>query len=497
MRLVGASDALRALAVHRRGPAHRPGRGARHAARCCCSPRRPSATSPSAIAGQVPVGFTAVAHRPGRSARARRRARARWRRRLDLRAGLPAHADRPRQAWPMQSTADRPSPSADGPIRPDRPTARAGVPSSRPVRSCRGCGRRRRPRWPSRSSRPASPREPAAPDRRRRRTSGSRGLRRGLPTASPRDYVGECDPDALVEGAIEGMFERARRPLLRRTWAPTSSMPSLADISRRVRGHRRARWRPRTRRASPASPIGDGCRLRRRRRPAGSPAAEAGLLARRRRRRRRRPARSRRSRSTTPSASSAGRAAPRSRCRSSVTGSDVSADHHARAHPAVQDVPLARSSPTAASATCASTASAAARPTTSHGQLRAHLDAGIEDLVLDLRDDPGGFVDAARRRSPASSSPTGRSTGRSTRAASSASIDAAAGGLATDPAHRRRRPRRRRHRVRERDRRRRARRTPGGPTLVGRDDVRQGHRPGVDRAARRQRRLPPVGRASG
>ena len=91
-----------------------------------------------------------------------------------------------------------------------------------------------------------------------------------------------------------------------------------------------------------------------------------------------------------------------------------------------------------------------------HSQLRAHLDAGIEDLVIDLRDDPGGFVDAAvvmaseflgdgpvyweeyaERRTSRRGCPRGWPRDR--------------------PGDRRRGPDRRRHRLGERDRRRGAR----------------------------------------
>ena len=68
-----------------------------------------------------------------------------------------------------------------------------------------------------------------------------------------------------------------------------------------------------------------------------------------------------------------------------------------------------------------------------HSQLRAHLDAGIKDLVIDLRDDPGGFVDAAiviasefLEDGPLYQEESASGERRV--------VDARAGGLATDPA---------------------------------------------------------------
>jgi carboxyl-terminal processing protease len=65
--------------------------------------------------------------------------------------------------------------------------------------------------------------------------------------------------------------------------------------------------------------------------------------------------------------------------------------------------------------------------------LRAHLDAGVRDLVLDLRDDPGGFVDAAvdiASQFIADGPVYWEEDASGTRRA----VEAAEGGLATDPA---------------------------------------------------------------
>jgi carboxyl-terminal processing protease len=64
--------------------------------------------------------------------------------------------------------------------------------------------------------------------------------------------------------------------------------------------------------------------------------------------------------------------------------------------------------------------------------LKEHLDAGVERIVLDLRDDPGGFVDAAVTIA-SQFLPDGPVYWEEDRAGRQVSIDAASGGLATDP----------------------------------------------------------------
>ena len=121
-----------------------------------------------------------------------------------------------------------------------------------------------------------------------------------------------------------------------------------------------------------------------------------------------------------------------------------------------------------------------------HDALQADLDAGRKKIILDLRGNPGGYVTAARQIAsefigdgplfweedadgPAGRRPTPR------RAA-----------LATSDDVQRRRPRRPRHRLGQRDRRGRAP-GPGPGDARRRDDVRQGHRPAVDRAPGQRR----------
>jgi carboxyl-terminal processing protease len=64
--------------------------------------------------------------------------------------------------------------------------------------------------------------------------------------------------------------------------------------------------------------------------------------------------------------------------------------------------------------------------------LRAHLDAGVDRLVVDLRNDPGGFVDAAVAIA-SQFLPSGPVYWEEDAAGRQVSIDASAGGLATDP----------------------------------------------------------------
>ena len=140
-----------------------------------------------------------------------------------------------------------------------------------------------------------------------------------------------------------------------------------------------------------------------------------------------------------------------------------------------------RTSRTARSATSTSPASRTTPRAQFHDALQADLDAGQKKIVLDLRGNPGGYVDGGPADRVASSSAPGRSSGRRTPRASQVETDASSGGLATaddDPA---RRPRRQGQRLGERDRGRR----PPGPQpgdARRRDDVRQGHGPAVDRA---------------
>ena len=123
--------------------------------------------------------------------------------------------------------------------------------------------------------------------------------------------------------------------------------------------------------------------------------------------------------------------------------------------------------------------------------LRAHLDDGIERLVVDVREDPGGFVDAAVDISSQFLA-DGPIFWEESADGSQRSVEVQPGGLATEPSievvvliddgsasaseilagHSR---------------------TPG--ERVGRrDDVRQGHGPGVDAAPGRERRVSPLGR---
>ena len=149
----------------------------------------------------------------------------------------------------------------------------------------------------------------------------------------------------------------------------------------------------------------------------------------------------------------------------------------------------ARTSPTAPSATSSSPASPTARRTQFDAAVAAAVERGQKQILVDLRGNPGGYVTAARDdRQPV---PRRRH-------------DLLGGGRHGQPRRRRSRARRRRDRPVDpaspcsstAARRPRPRSSPGAlhdrgrATLVGQQDLRQGHGPAVDAARGRQRRVP-------
>ena len=120
-----------------------------------------------------------------------------------------------------------------------------------------------------------------------------------------------------------------------------------------------------------------------------------------------------------------------------------------------------------------------------HDALKSDIDAGRKKIILDLRGNPGGYVTAARQIASEFIG-TGPLFWEEDADGRQVQTDASSGGLATSDEIERRRPRRSRQRLGQRDRRGRAP-GPAPGHARRRDDVRQGHRPAVDRAPGQRR----------
>ena len=534
MRLVGASDAVRPLAVHLRGPARRPHRRARDARPAGSSRRRRSAELADAIAGQVPGRLQSPA-----------RSRRWWPSSCSPRASASA-ASAPRSRCAPTCATD---PAFTGTSVRFDPTVSTSPDEHAAFRRLHVRLRPRPaltsdasafPTGPDRRPRPAwatVPTGPVRPVRRRiadgtevvagtalrgalhRRLAGRRGAVR-VRVHARRPAIGHARHDGREPGALRALLGRVEQGHHASTWARSSRARSSKAPSRACSRRSAIPTRLHDLRGVPGEPVGHLRRVRGRRRRDDGP-GQRGRGVRRRigetcqldRRRASCAARRPRPpvcwRATCSSRSTARRstgmtvdevvAKVRGPKGTTVVlglerdGTSVELTHHARRHPARGREQL-RSSPTARSATSRSTGSAPARPTTSRPAAGAARRQGLEALRPRPARRPGRLRRRRARRSPASSSPTGPlyweeyADGRpgaadaprpaaSPRTRRSSVVVLVNGGTAS-----RQRDRRRGaagHRARD------ARR---------RDDVRQGHHPAVAPAARRQRRLPALGR---
>jgi carboxyl-terminal processing protease len=205
-----------------------------------------------------------------------------------------------------------------------------------------------------------------------------------------RDYVGEVDRDALVSAAIGAMFESLGDPYSSYMGAERFDA-DLADVSGEFEGIG-ARMASEDAAGSACEPLGEACRLFVVDVLTDSPAADAGLAA-----------------GDVVAAIDA----------KTVTGLTIADAVELVRGPRGTEVRLAIDRDGEALELAITRQLIRAQDVRSevladgrvgylrvdtfsvgasddfHAQLQAHLDAGIEDLVIDLRDDPGGYVDAA------------------------------------------------------------------------------------------------------
>jgi carboxyl-terminal processing protease len=242
-----------------------------------------------------------------------------------------------------------------------------------------------------------------------------------------RDYVGEWDADELLEGAIQGMLDTLDDPYTDYL-GPDEFGPTLDDISGQFEGIG-ARMSLEDASGLPCDVIGAGCRLRVMEVIADSPALGAGLLA----------GdvvtavdgqalagrgideavalvRGPRDSEVTLSLQRGGREVELAIRRGLVTSHDVRAA-------TLADGQVGYLRIEGFSGRAGDDFEAA---------LREHLDAGIERIVLDLRADPGGFVDAAVAIA-SQFLPDGPVYWEEDRAGRQVSVDTSGDGLATDP----------------------------------------------------------------
>jgi carboxyl-terminal processing protease len=241
------------------------------------------------------------------------------------------------------------------------------------------------------------------------------------------EYVGEWDPDALLQGAIEGMLATLDDPYTDYL-GPDEFGPTLDDISGEFEGIG-ARMALEDGAGVPCDVIGPGCRLRVVEVLADSPALGAGLLA----------------DDVVVEVDGeplAGRSIDdavalvrgprdsevtltllrdRDELRLSIRRGLVISDDVRAATLADGQVGYLRIEGFSGRA-----------GEDFEAALRAHLEAGIERIVLDLRDDPGGFVDAAVSIASQFLA-DGPVYWEEDRAGRQVSVDVASGGLATDP----------------------------------------------------------------
>jgi carboxyl-terminal processing protease len=243
-----------------------------------------------------------------------------------------------------------------------------------------------------------------------------------------RDYVGEWDPDDLLRGAIEGMIETLGDPYTGYL-GPDEFAPTLAGISGEFEGIG-ARMALEDDVGAPCDVVAAACRLRVVEVLPDSPALDAGLLA---------------DDIVTAVDGTALGGRSLDEAVALVRGprdSEVSLTLDRAGEGIV--LPITRGlviSRDVRSATLADGGVGYLRieAFSEHvgddfeAALRGHLDAGIRRIVLDLRDDPGGFVDAAVAIA-SQFLPDGPVYWEEDADGGRVSVDVSAGGLATDPA---------------------------------------------------------------
>jgi carboxyl-terminal processing protease len=241
------------------------------------------------------------------------------------------------------------------------------------------------------------------------------------------DFVGEVDPDALVAAAIEAMFETLDDPYSSYMGADRFDT-DLADVSGEFEGIG-ARMVSQDAAGEACQPMGDACRLVVVDVLTDSPAADAGLQG----------GDEVRAIDDRPiSGLTMGDAIELIR---GPSGTDVELGVEREGADLAltitrelireQDVRSAVLADGRVGYLRVDTFSVGAADDF-HGQLRAHLEAGIEAFVVDVRDDPGGFVDAAVTMT-SEFLPDGPVYQEEEAGGERRVIDARAGGLATDP----------------------------------------------------------------
>lgn len=242
------------------------------------------------------------------------------------------------------------------------------------------------------------------------------------------DYVGEWDAQELVKGAIDGMLATLDDPYSAYL-GPDEFGPTLADISGEFEGIG-ARMELQQAGAAPCLVIGPACRLRVVEVLADSPALAAGLLA-----------------DDVVTAVDGEALAGRSiddavALVRGPRGSDVTLTLERAGEE--QTMPITRGLVLSRDVRAATLADGSVgylrvdafseRAGEDFAEaLRAHLAAGVDGLVIDLRDDPGGFVDAAVAIA-GQFLPGGPVYWEEDAAGRQVSVDAAGDGLATDMA---------------------------------------------------------------
>lgn len=240
-------------------------------------------------------------------------------------------------------------------------------------------------------------------------------------------YVGAAEPGDVLQGAIRGMIETLDDPYST-YMSPDEYTTTLADINGEFEGIG-ARMDTEDEEGVTCEPIGEGCQLRVVDVLPDSPALEAGLQA------------------ADVVTAVDGRSLEGQTINDAVTlirgprGSDVTLTL-LRGRDA-QDLTITRDvivSSDVRSAVLADGAVGYLRIDGFSGTsdddfataLRAHLDAGIDRLIVDLRDDPGGFVEAAVEIT-SQFLPDGAVFWEESADGSQRSIDVSGDGLAHDP----------------------------------------------------------------
>jgi carboxyl-terminal processing protease len=225
------------------------------------------------------------------------------------------------------------------------------------------------------------------------RDSGARSGGQAIAEAYERiasDYVGEVDREALVGAAIDAMFESLGDPYSSYMGADRFEA-DLADVSGEFEGIG-AQMSSEDASGEACDPIGDACRLRVIDVLPGSPAEDAGLLG------------GDVIRMVDQQPLDGLTMADTVGLIRGPSGTDVTlgVERGSTEHSIAITRELIRAQDVRADLLAGGRVGYLRVDTFSvgasddfHQQLRRHLDSGVEGLIIDLRDDPGGFVDAA------------------------------------------------------------------------------------------------------